>query len=531
MFLKTKTLGVSVVTLYFLLLTCCGGGGEGGEGGGMSSSITPTPSTPPSSISGCVSSCNAGYPINRGSGVWEAQDPSCGCVNDAIQAASPGNTINVPAGSGTVTWPANAIIIPANKPLSIVGPGMGNLIINVGGPKIITIANYIGTAERPAARISGFTFRNQPDQAGYSVIYATGQGWRIHNNKHINLSPNANEFVYSDNYNSAVPPYGLVDNNILHNSKILVNGSLGTTNANAFWSGKLELGTKNAVYVEDNVFISDVSASTGIVRLCMDANRAGRYVFRNNTTTNQWVLAHGLQADTERGPRSWEIYGNTFSMTINKYGTGLIHLMAGTGVVFNNYVPPSSRTCENILSFGHERSNRAIGAAGYCDGTSGWDGNTVGQSGWPCRDQVGTSTDAAQWATPVIDHLPAPIQVRSPAYVWSNLKGENIDSPLVHLNAPAHIKENRDYYQHDTVHCIAGTSCTAGVGCGTLANLPASCTPGVAYWATNQSCTNMTGMVGANPSTPISGTLYRCNASGQWENYYTPYTYPHPLRY
>jgi hypothetical protein len=468
---------------------------------------------------------NLAYAACTGASPSWASTPDYQSVASCVTSATAGDTINVTAGSGTVTWPANAIIIPANKPLSIVGPGMGNLIINVGGPKIITIANYIGTAERPAARISGFTFRNQPDQAGYSVIYATGQGWRIHNNKHINLSPNANEFVYSDNYNSAVPPYGLVDNNILHNSKILVNGSLGTTNANAFWSGKLELGTKNAVYVEDNVFISDVSASTGIVRLCMDANRAGRYVFRNNTTTNQWVLAHGLQADTERGPRSWEIYGNTFSMTINKYGTGLIHLMAGTGVVFNNYVPPSSRTCENILSFGHERSNRAIGAAGYCDGTSGWDGNTVGQSGWPCRDQVGTSTDAAQWATPVIDHLPAPIQERTPAYVWSNLKGENIDSPSVRLNATVHIKVNRDYFTHAV--SFDGTS---GVGCGALASRPANCSPGVAYWATEQSCSTLSGRVGANQATPISGTLYKCNASGQWENYYTPYTYPHPLR-
>jgi hypothetical protein len=62
-----------------------------------------------------------------------------------------------------------------------------------------------------------------------------------------------------------------------------------------------------------------------------------------------------------------------------------------------------------------------------------------------------------------------------------------------------------------------------GVGQGTFANRPSTCTagtdpaqgniaaPGVAYWATDQS------------------TLYVCNPTNTWTAYYTPYTYPHPL--
>ena len=69
-----------------------------------------------------------------------------------------------------------------------------------------------------------------------------------------------------------------------------------------------------------------------------------------------------------------------------------------------------------------------------------------------------------------------------------------------------------------------------GVGCGTLANRPETCTTGVGYWATNQKCDDLTGMVGVNPSIPISGTLYKCTSTNTWEPYYTPYTYPHPLR-
>jgi hypothetical protein len=82
---------------------------------------------------------------------------------------------------------------------------------------------------------------------------------------------------------------------------------------------------------------------------------------------------------------------------------------------------------------------------------------------------------------------------------------------------------------------LAGTdyfydSSNPGVGCGTLANLPSSCTVGQGYWATNQSCSSLAGLAGKNPSTPISGTLYKCAATNTWTPYYQPYLYPHPLR-
>jgi len=70
---------------------------------------------------------------------------------------------------------------------------------------------------------------------------------------------------------------------------------------------------------------------------------------------------------------------------------------------------------------------------------------------------------------------------------------------------------------------------SAGVGCGS--SLPGgSCTEGVGFWLTDQSCTDLTDYVGADPTTPISGSLYICNDSNTWVEYYTPYTYPHPLR-
>ena len=89
--------------------------------------------------------------------------------------------------------------------------------------------------------------------------------------------------------------------------------------------------------------------------------------------------------------------------------------------------------------------------------------------------------------------------------------------------------------QYWTYHAAESGAQAHGVGCGTLAKRPAKCTTGVAYWATDQSCSDLTGMVGAHASEPISGTLYKCTATDTWSTpgdaiTYAPYTYPHPLR-
>ena len=127
------------------------------------------------------------------------------------------------------------------------------------------------------------------------------------------------------------------------------------------------------------------------------------------------------------------------------------------------------------------------------------------------------------------------VQHVSNTYVWSNFHNgtrvgmtkdsdycadSTLDSPYKYT-----ITEDRDYFS-DKFATFNGTS---GVGCGTLAARPATCTTGVGYRATNQSCTDTSGMVGRRPSTPISGTLYKCTAPNTWTAYYTPYQYPHPL--
>jgi hypothetical protein len=136
--------------------------------------------------------------------------------------------------------------------------------------------------------------------------------------------------------------------------------------------------------------------------------------------------------------------------------------------------------------------------------------------------------------------------VLSPIYAWQNVDASTSGKVPIDIENPwgvtspgvaDHIKANRDYY--DAVSQSSQTSSTSpfngttGMGFGTLANRPATCTHqtapngenggGVAYWATDQGEWN-SGNAGAD------GQLYRCSATNTWTVAYVPYSYPHPLQ-
>jgi hypothetical protein len=63
----------------------------------------------------------------------------------------------------------------------------------------------------------------------------------------------------------------------------------------------------------------------------------------------------------------------------------------------------------------------------------------------------------------------------------------------------------------------------SGVGVGTIANRPATCTTSVFYWAENESEWDSTNGATAD------GNGYKCTATNTWTLYYTPLAFPHPL--
>lgn len=108
-----------------------------------------------------------------------------------------------------------------------------------------------------------------------------------------------------------------------------------------------------------------------------------------------------------------------------------------------------------------------------------------------------------------------PHQALEPIYAWNNTLNGSI-AVQAGSRYPT-LQENHDFYNY-----TASFDGTVGVGAGTLENRPKTCTPGVAYWATDQ------GEWDSTHDGP-DGQLYICKTANSWTLYYKPYSYPHPL--
>jgi len=130
----------------------------------------------------------------------------------------------------------------------------------------------------------------------------------------------------------------IYDNNFIDNySAKLANLGYGVVVYGGGTWPELRLGTKDAVFVEDNFFSGN--------RHNIASNNGSAYVFRHNTVVGQdpakdfaMTDAHGLSSST-RGSRSYEIYGNRYSANL-KHGLqrSAIGIRGGDGVIFDNVV-------------------------------------------------------------------------------------------------------------------------------------------------------------------------------------------------
>jgi len=430
---------------------------------------------------------------------WTAADCSNAEISACISAATSGDTINVP--EGPCTW-TDSVTILENKTIKLIGAGSDKTIISRAGLMLYSLS--------PNSRISGFRF-NLTGSGSSPMISVRNTGWRIDNNYFDNQTGSTKEAINPTGVNMTMMPEGVIDHNYLNECRISSDGMGTFDKASAMWAQDHVLGSANTVFVEDNTIVRTTATTS------MDANSAGRYVFRYNTVIGVPVMAHSAQG--YRATRAWEVYGNSFTFTNSTFNY-IGFMRGGTGTFFYNSTNGPYSTGYSI-NLDEDRVFRSRGTYGICDGTApyGYDGNSI--NGWPCRDQIGRGKDSSLSSATDMKS-----QASDPVYFWTNKRsdGTNVLAKIVN-GCSDYIQANRDYYDYNT--SFNGTS---GTGCGTLAAIPATCTTGVGYWATDQSCSDLTGMVGANPGTPISGTLYKCTATDTWASSYTPYTYPHPLR-
>lgn len=395
----------------------------------------------------------------------------------AVNLAEPGDTVIVPAGEAT--WDSRLTI---TKGITLRGAGIDNTIINNNHDNPDEYDQNCLIRYRPSNfdanlpfRITGFTF-NSYDKSNTILLDHWSKDSLIIQTK-IRIDHNK----FTATLGSGMPQAiwcngmrGVIDNNEFYHT-YPIRFPLSCDNGQTWWNNweGVRYGEEdNNMYVEDNIFHD--------VLIVADCQYANRYVFRYNT----------IYHVNESYVSTWDAHGN-----------GGVGYMYGTmGVeIYGNLIFLPSRNEMGLRMFDH-RGGKALVCMNVviCQGVGNYYLYNNIRDEYPDSDNPETNPD---WQFP------------NDAYYFLNKKDYTGNQYLAmeegtKCNNPPYEScptEDRDYF--------VGTDDfdgTSGVGYGLLADRPSSPSlNGAGYWATSQDITNLEGMVGAFPTTPISGTLYK----------------------
>jgi hypothetical protein len=470
------------------------------------------------SLSMLLASASAAHADCTGSGTaWSCSAGTTSAqISAALGSATDGSTLTFKAGS--YSW-SGFVSFSNSKGASLVCESAGACVVTAGGT--LGMNGNLSGYNSKLYRVSGFKFQNGGTGP---TLWFYGPGTlaklRIDHNTFTSYADSATVMILGE-VSTVATFNGVIDHNTLSNSSnmMLVNVIGATAPAVASLRG-----SANNLFIEDNTFTFTNLTNGG--QGCIDGWGGDAIVFRHNTTTNCLVTQHGVLHSG--GPWNTEVYGNTLKVDsgAGPFADGyrlFHHQGSGEFIAFNNVFTAASGKSGSAIGMTHYRS-ASPSAAGYdaslgrCDGTSTIDGNRSGKMGYPCWRQPGRDGTAKL----------------QPMYVWNNRWSDtggkidmDVENPWAATNPSVddHIASNRDYYNAVSASAQTSTSSpfngTSGMGFGTLANRPSTCTTnaseaggGVGYFAVDQG---------------TQGTLYRCSATNTWTVHYTPYTYPHPL--
>jgi len=451
----------------------------------------------------------AGVILN--SSAFAATIRAASCVSSDVQAAinsaTAGDTIVLPPCTVTYTTPAsNTPSVNINKAVTVQGQTIcagRATTLACTDQTIINDGTGTGPDEDPflisvsGGRLTGITIFDPRPNGDYKFAVDTARGttnWRI---DHCHIHP-------SNTTTGGIGAlgFGLIDHNYIDTANTGVSGQGdhpldAKYNGDYNWSQPLNAGTANAIYIEDNEFVYS-QVLNGI-----DNYDGARWVFRYNDVQGTNIANHGLDSTSNgRSTMLSEVYNNTFSNS----GTHIYQWFVtrgGTYFVFNNVISASGGSFDLFIDLREYRADTSQYQWGICDGTNPIDGNTLGQQGWPCMDQVGRATN----------------QLATPSYSWgNNWKGSaptvantqvcgSSDCSSTNRAGVYQILNNREFYVE-----APNFNGTVGTGTGLLSARPATCSGSVGYWATD------------------TNTLYQCSGANTWSAFYRPYSYPHPLQ-
>jgi hypothetical protein len=403
-----------------------------------------------------------------------ASSPALSDVQAAIDLASEGDTIILPAGSAT--W-ADQLVI--TKGIYIIGNGVGSTIIssNYTAPSpnnVLTTTNYLiyykptTPANDTAFRVSGMTIALE--NKCFGIMFANSS-YLYPQTKvrvdHITMTNTGGAWndVLMHIYG---PVYGVSDH-CVWGTGYMRNNSLDST---AWTYLTFDFGTADNFYYEDSSF-------TAPDTMFMYGEMGGRYCARYNTFDGTasgnglypFADMHGNQTGAHLATMGVELYENVISAGTK--GVCLMDQRGGKALVYNNTI------------------------------------NTSGSVSTKLREEYLDSTMPP--ANNVVSGQPQHI---SESYYWNNKKnGTTLFNPYVAQTVDYGgtiglvPQLDVDAWKHE-----ASFDGSTGMGVGLKSAMPASgLTVGVGYWATDES------------------KLYRATGATTWELLYTPYTYPHPL--
>lgn len=234
-----------------------------------------------------------------------------------------------------------------------------------------------------------------------------------------------------------------------------------------------------------------------------------------------------------------------FSGTISTYNSGTltVTISGSPGWTTNQWAPTGGNlgapwslhdvTQNNGWEIATNGSNTLVLNSNLSGVPGSWtpaatDTMTITRAPW-CLDQAAGRGAGILYSGATATPASSALEALSPTYSWSTTFNVSPGFGII-FSDTARVIQNRDYYaesqgqaaQSNATTPFDGTT-SLGIGHGTLARRPTTCTTGVGYFATDQGSWNSSGNGFGN------GLFYECTSTNTWTLEYTPYSYPHPL--